>query len=193
MSMIIVKSVAASLVSTVLETKYGPDLGEGSMGLPKLFGVSPVILTGLGFWVLMHGFLVVGPARGKYMKLAKEAGEKDVEERYALPNIYAQGTSPYAIAFNCIQRSHQHVFETFPQMCIMSMIGAVHYPLTGALTLATYAIGRIAVSNCYANANGDASKRYASPFSIFMWYGYVATCFVSMASSISFVLGKPVL
>lgn len=193
MSMIMMKSLAIGLAAPFLESKYGPSLGEGSMGLPKLFGVTPALLTGMSFWVLMHGFAVVGSARSKYIKLAKEAGEKDVDERYGLPNLYAQGTSKFVTAFNCIQRSHQHILETFPQLCLVSMIGAVHYPLATAVTLSTYCVGRISMSTSYASAEGDASKRYSSSFAVLNWYGFITTIVVALVSSASFIAGKPIL
>jgi len=91
--MLIVKSIGAGLFGAYAETKYGPNIGTGSLGLPTLFGATPLILTAISFWSLLHGFLVVNQARSKYIKLAKEAGEKEVDERYDLPNLYAQGTS----------------------------------------------------------------------------------------------------
>jgi len=127
------------------------------------------------------------------MELAKKDGETDVEARYGLPNLYAQGTSKHAKAFNCEQRSHQQIFETFPQVCLLAMVGAVHYPITAALNTCVYTIGRYSMSMAYANADGDAAKRYSSPLARFIWYGYLSTIVVSIVSSISFVVGKPVL
>lgn len=191
--MLMVKSFAAGLAGTFLETKFGPDLGAGSLGLPRLFGLTPAILTGTSFWVLLHGFLVVGRSRSKYMKLAEEDGEKEVEERYGLPNLYAQGTSKHARAFNCIQRSHQHIFETFPYLCMISLLGAVHYPITAATATLAYAVGRYHISNGYANSDGEPSKRYTSPFAPLMWYGLLSSMVVSGLSCASFIAGKPIL
>jgi hypothetical protein len=190
-----VKSIAAGLTGAFLETKYATslDFGTGSLGLPKLFGVTPTILTGVSFWALLHGFSVVGKSRSKYMALAKKDGEKDVEERYDLPNLYAQGTSKHAKAFNCAQRSHQQIFETFPQMCMVSMISAVHYPITAAVFAATYFVGRYSMSAGYANEEGDARKRYSSPVAPLIWYGYIGTIVVSVLSGISFVSGGAIL
>jgi len=191
--MLIIKSLGASLLGAYVETKYGPDLGSGPLGLPTLFGVTPLSLTAISFWSLLHGFLVVGRARSKYIKLAKEAGEKEVDERYALPNLYAQGTSQYAMAFNCIQRSHQHIFETFTTICVTSVIGAVHYPICTAITTLSYGAGRIALSNGYASGEGDAGNRYSSPLARFMWYGVLCNIILATVSSVSFMTGKPVL
>lgn len=188
-----IRSVIAGSAGIFLESKYAPDLGlhvVGTSGLPKAFGATPFILTCMSFWVLMHGFMVVGAARAKYSELAVKDGEKDVPERYAYPNLYAQGTSKHAKAFNCVQRSHQHIFETFPQLCLLSMVGAVHYPVTAALGAFTYSIGRVVMSTSYAGAEGDAAKRYESSLAPLVWYGFISTIIVAMASSASFVAGK---
>ena len=191
--MLMVKSIAAGLAGTYLETKFGPNLGTGSLGLPRLFGITPAILTGTSFWILLHGFLVVGQSRSKYMKLAEADGEKEVEERYGLPNLYAQGTSKHARAFNCIQRSHQHIFETFPYLCMLSLVGAVHYPITAATATFAYALGRYHLSIGYANSDGEPSKRYASRFAPLMWYGLLANMVIAGLSCASFYGGKPIL
>jgi MAPEG family len=191
MSHIMVTSMAAGLAGCFLESKYAPALllglgGVGPTGLPKAFGFTPIILSGLSFWCLIHGFLVVGASRNKYIQLAEKDGEKEVKERYGLPNLYAQGTSKNALAFNCVQRSHQQIFETFPQMCLLSMVGAVHYPMTVAATLIAYAVGRITLSQGYDN-------RYSHPLAKLIWYGYIATIAVATVSGVSFVAGKNLL
>ena len=75
MSMIVLASVSAGLAGPILETRYGPNLGDGPFGLPRLFGLTPLALTGISFWILAHGLLKVGKARKKYSDLAKKDGE----------------------------------------------------------------------------------------------------------------------
>jgi len=199
MSHIMVGSLAAGLAGTFLESKFSlasvVGLGgtSSTTGLPQAFGMTPVILSGMSFWILMHGFVVVNNARKKYSALAEKDGEKDVNERFGYPNLYAQGTSKHVRAFNCVQRSHQQIFENFPQICLLSMVGAVHYPVATAVTLATYAVGRIANSMSYAHAEGDADKRYSHPLSMGIWYGYISTIVVSVVSSVSMIVGKAVI
>lgn len=198
MAQTIVKSFAAGLLGSYLESKFEPAAilglaGEGPAGLPRAYGITPVILSGMSFWVLLHGFLVVNTARSKYTKQAKTDGEKDVEERYGYPNLYAQGTSKNVRAFNCVQRSHQHIFETFPQICLMSMVGAVYYPITTAATLTSYCIGRYTMSQGYANGDGDASKRYSSALAMFNWYGFLSTLVVAAVSGVSIMTGNPLI
>ena len=108
--------------------------------------------------------------------------------------IERQGTSKHARAFNCTQRSHQQIFETFPQTCLLSMVGAVHYPIATAVTLSAYCVGRYTMSMGYAGADdGDAQKRYSHPLAKFTWIGYISTMFVAAVSGVSFLLGKPAL
>lgn len=70
-------------VGAFVDTKYGPSLQPG-------------IIMGLE----------VGRARTKYIALAKKDVQENVDERYALPNFHAQGTSNHVQA----QRAHQHIF-----------------------------------------------------------------------------------
>jgi hypothetical protein len=67
----------------------------------KWFGATPFLLIVTGFWATLYAFQV-DDAREKYPALAKADGEPDVDERYGLPNLYAQGTSKHAKAFNCV-------------------------------------------------------------------------------------------
>lgn len=128
-------------------TKGSPAAGTEELAA---FLLTPTILFGVGYWAVLHGFLVVGKAREKYMAQARADGEENVEERYGLPNLYAQGTSPHARAFNCVQRSHQHIFETYPLVVISGMLGAIGFPLTTALSTLSYAVGRYLISRDYA-------------------------------------------
>ena len=198
MSLLVGKSIAGGLAAAFLESKYQPAsmLGlaaTGPAGLPQAFGFTPLLLSGMSFWILVHGFTAVNSARAKYIKQAKKDGETEVEERFGYPNLYAQGTSKNARAFNCVQRSHQQIFETFPQTCLLSMVGAVTYPIATAVTLSSYCVGRFYLSQGYASAEGDASKRYDHPLAVFTWYGFLSTLTVAVASGISIVAGKPIL
>jgi len=124
-------------MSTLLLTSLGlaavGGLAEQKAATPSMRSffvpVTPLVIIGTGFWALLHGFTVVGPARKNAIEAAKKDGEKDVEERYGLPNLYAQGTSIHARTFNCIQRSHQHIFETFTQTSISALVGCLSYPI----------------------------------------------------------------
>eukprot|EP00545_Synedropsis_sp_CCMP1620_P010237 CAMPEP_0119003526 /NCGR_PEP_ID=MMETSP1176-20130426/614_1 /TAXON_ID=265551 /ORGANISM="Synedropsis recta cf, Strain CCMP1620" /LENGTH=189 /DNA_ID=CAMNT_0006955137 /DNA_START=116 /DNA_END=685 /DNA_ORIENTATION=+ len=184
MSMMMIKSAAVAGIGAFCESKYGPSVFRSPDGL---FAATPLILIGLGFFTLSHG-LDVGRARSKYMELAKKDGEKEVDERYGLPNLYAQGTSKHALAFNCVQRSHQHIFENYSSVCVMGCMASLSFPIMAAISTFTYAVGRITMSKAYAAADGDASKRYSSKFAIFMWYGFLMNMCLGAASCIKIIM-----
>jgi len=190
MSILVVKSAALVLAGTFAETKFSTaNNTNGPAGLSSVYGVTPAIFSGLSFWILVHG-MKVGAARTKYMELAKKDGEKEVEERYDLPNLYAQGTSKHVLSFNCVQRSHQHIFETFTGAVLTGMVGAVQYPLTTAVATCIYAVGRISLSNGYAASEGKPSLRYSSSLAILNWYGLMGNIFLSFLSVASMIAGK---
>jgi hypothetical protein len=170
----LIKSLGLAGVSCLVESKYGPSVQRsGPGGLSPLFAATPLILSLLGMFTLAHG-MSVGGARTKYMEKAKKDGEKDVEERYGLPNLYAQGTSHNVRAFNCIQRSHQHIFETFTWACLTSTAAALSFPISAAFSTLVYAAGRVVLSKSYANSDGDASKRYSNATGRYMWMGLLS-------------------
>lgn len=189
MASMLFKSGLVAVAGSLAESKFGVKNTAGPAGLSSLFGLTPMILIGTGFWVTVHGFMVVGKARGKYMELAKRDDEKDVDERYGLPNLYAQGTSKHVKAFNCVQRSHQHIFESLTQVCVAALASAISYPITAAACTVMYAVGRYKISQGYAAAEGDPSKRYESPLARLMYYGMMSLYVLGIFSSAKMVVG----
>lgn len=175
-STILGTGIAAALVGSVAESKYFSkyaDIGAGA---------TPFILVATGFWSIVHG-VKVGAARTKYMELAKKDGEPNPEDRYGLPNLYVDGNTKNAKAFNCVQRSHQHIFESFPQLCIASLVAWMSYPIASAITTLAYSVGRYCISSDYASSEGDPAKRYSSPLARFHWYGLMATSMLGLLSA----------
>jgi len=192
-SAIFIKSIILSLSLAYTETNYHlSDDTNGPFGLSTFFPITPTLLTGLCFWILMYGFKV-GAARKKYIALAKKDGEKDIEERYAYPNLYAQGTSKHVLAFNCVQRSHQQIFEAINTVILTSLVAAIHYPLTSAFWTFIHFCGRVSLSHGYANANGDASKRYSCPLAKYNWYGILGNVLLSLVACANMILDKKLL
>ncbi|GAX12708.1 hypothetical protein FisN_15Hh187 [Fistulifera solaris] len=167
-----------------MESKLAPK-GKGNL---QYYAVTPTILIGMGFWVLTFG-MKVGAARRKYKELAEKDGETEVAERYDLPNLYAQGTSKHARAFNCVQRAHQQIFETFPQVILSSLVAAWNFPLSTALATTLFCAGRVAFSNGYAAGEGDASQRYSSKLAKYMWHGIVVNTFLGVLSCAKMIMG----
>ncbi|EED88537.1 predicted protein [Thalassiosira pseudonana CCMP1335] len=190
------KPVAITLgtasIAAALEFTYTPSIALLQSHSTQLTAVTPFILLGSGFWALSHGF-TVGQARTKYAELARKDGEKDVDERYLLPNLYAQGTSKNVKAFNCVQRSHQHIFETFTTVVVGGLAGAVTFPVCTAVSTFLYAIGRVQLSKGYAESEGDATKRYKYPLAKFMWFGFLGNVALGMASCGMIMMGKKTL
>ena len=172
MSSRLLTALAMAGAGAVVETKYGPSVERsGPGGLNPLFAATPLIFVGLGFFSLGLG-IEVGKARTKYMELAKKDGEDNVEERYALPNLYAQGTSKHAKAFNAVQRAHQHIFESFTSCVVFSLAGALEFPIATAMGSLVYATGRVIFSTNYAKSKGDISQRYSrNSLARHMWTG----------------------
>jgi len=72
-------------------------------GMPKAFGLSLGILSVAGFWVSLYG-MKIGGLRKKFKAMAAKNGEKDTEARYSYPNLYVDGQTKPAKAFNCTYR-----------------------------------------------------------------------------------------
>jgi hypothetical protein len=191
----LLKGLALALAGSFIEDKFLPQslefLTEPSTavaGLPRGFGLTVLVLCFSYFWLLAHG-MSVGSARSKYIALAKKDGEKDVEERYALPNLYAQGTSKHVRAFNCVQRSHQQILETFPGYLLTSLVAAVGFPLFSALLCALWLKSRMDWVAGYVESEGDVAKRYGRAFSGFFWNSMLALFFMSVMTSVNVLAG----
>jgi hypothetical protein len=184
------KVILGSVTGTFLESKYGPS-SSCSDCKRRLFALAPLILIGTSFWSITHG-MVVGKARAKAIEDAKADGEENVEDRYDLPNLYAQGISKHAKIYNSIQRSHQHIFESFTQAVLGCMVGAIEFPITAAACSLMYAVGRISLSNSYAKCEGDPSKRYASKLAFYQWYGLMGGFCVGAISCIKIFATKKI-
>lgn len=94
------KALVYALAATFVEKKVLPSLGGGIcksflqepsplLNLPRAYGLLTIVLGVTYIWVLMVG-MSVSKARNKYTKLAEKDGEKEVQERYAYPNLYAR-------------------------------------------------------------------------------------------------------
>jgi MAPEG family len=194
MASIVLPSAALALGGSYVESTHGPPPNAGGpFGLSTYAGWTALIFTAMCWWSLTYGFLVVNKARRDAIEQAKKDGEQDVDGRYDLPNLYAQGTSKNAKQFNCVQRSHQHFMETFPHAAIVAAIATLHYPLTAALGSLLYAVGRVAASRGYAANPDDPSKRYDGPVAFYFWHGFIANIVLAGLSSANVIAGKKIL
>ena len=66
-----------------------PPLPLAASFLPTGYGLVILVLSATYLWLFVVG-LSIGKARTKYSELAEKDGEKDIVERYQLPNLYAR-------------------------------------------------------------------------------------------------------
>jgi glutathione S-transferase len=144
---------------------------------PKHYGLVIIVnAVGSGFTLIGLG-MKVGKARTQCKEMAIRNGEKDVEYRYSLPNMYVDGNTEAAKKFNCVQRGHQQALETYPQFLCLSVLGGIRFPLFTALTGIIWMYSRVKWAEGYAS--GDPAVRYSHWASKGIWY---ALLFGSMAS-----------
>ena len=185
-------SILGAITASVLESKVlkpaVPFLYEKSdviPALPRAFGLTLFVLTGFSFFLIVWG-AQVGKARQEYRTKAEKDGEKDLD-RYLLPNLYVTGESANAKAFNSVQRSHQHVFETLTQVYFGAIVGSLCFPLTTALSTLLWAYARVVWAQSYAKEG--ASGRYSNPMSTFIWRGFFVNIALSIIVAGNFVFG----
>lgn len=147
-----------------------PSLYEPSplAGQPKAFSLVVFSIAAYNFWLLMYG-MGVGSARKKWMEKAKKDGEKDVDARYSMPNLYVSGNTFNSKAFNCHQRSHQQQLETVSLFNFSTFVAGLVFPVTSACTAFMYLVCRRVWAKGYANAEADPMKRYGNPLARYLW------------------------
>jgi len=59
------------------------------------------------------------------------------------PLLYATGSTPDAIAFNCTQRAHQNTLESWAPFCITLLLVGLWYPIFAAVCGLLWSIGRL--------------------------------------------------
>ena len=160
--------IGGPFMEAVLSDKYSSCfLFAKSESLPfvnKAFGLVVGLMFVYSFWFTMLGFSV-GAARTKFKELAKKDNEKEIEERFSLPNLYVEGNTKWAKAFNCVQRSHQQQLETLTQFFACILVSALVFPLTATLLLFISLVSRYVWAKSYSASDGDPSKRYDHPLS----------------------------
>jgi len=172
-------------------TLMEPSLPLAASFLPCGYGLVIMVVSITHLWVLMVG-MSVGSARSKYSSLAEKDGEKNVPERYELPNLYAQGTSKHALAFNCVQRSHQQILETLPGYFCTVLFTGLEFPITAFVFASLWLYSRIVWVRGYSASNGDPSKRYSHPFSGFFWQCKLVLLMASWFVAIELLLGRKI-
>lgn len=148
------------------------------LNLPKAF--CAVIVINLVVTSLFLQFLgvKVGAARTTYKEKALKDGDKDAEDRFSYPKLYAEGFSQHAKLFNCVQRGHQHALETYPQYLVLSVIAGVKFPVTTTLGGLLWLLARTQWVEGYKT--GDPAKRYQG----WMAYGIWTSLIIIMVAAL---------
>lgn len=157
--------------------------------LPRMYGVIAFSVIGSAFTLLGLGFNVAA-ARTKAIEMAKKEGDEKAEERFSYPVLYAEGLTPITKQFNCVQRSHQHAFESYTQMVAMTILGGIRFPLASGATLLMWCFCRGKWAEGYANEEGDASKRYDHWASFGIWYSLIMQMGTAAAAGIALLSDK---
>jgi glutathione S-transferase len=117
--------------------------------LPKGFSLVILINVVVSAYIMVHLGFLVSAARTSLKAKALKDGDKDAEERYSYPKLYAEGFSVHAKQFNCVQRGHQQALETYTAYVALSLIGGIRFPVT--VTLA----GKLC---CYITSTKSTNK-----------------------------------
>lgn len=164
-----------------LRTKV-PKLYEISSALPVIPRAYAAVLVAnlvLSGFLLIYLGLQVASARTTYKEKAAKDGDKDAEERFSYPKMYAEGFSQHAKQFNCVQRGHQQALETYTFFVVGSVIGGFKFPVTTALAGVLWLVARYVWARGYKT--GEPSNRYQN----FLSHGIWTSLLMVMATTLS--------
>eukprot|EP00668_Euglena_longa_P045414 GGOE01061074.1.p1 GENE.GGOE01061074.1~~GGOE01061074.1.p1 ORF type:complete len:179 (+),score=25.58 GGOE01061074.1:40-576(+) len=158
---VLLKGMLPTMLMVIGESLMTSDLGldiATSIKVPKAYGVV----------LIVNGIVPVFTLAALGFKVAQARKKFNVP----YPTMYAIGGSEEDKKFNCVQRGHQHAFETYTQFVALSLIGGLRHPITTALAGIVWTIARLRWAEGYAS--GDPEKRYSSPWGACVWYSLVA-------------------
>jgi glutathione S-transferase len=135
--------------------------------LPRGYGAVIIVNLMLSGFLLIYLGTKVGAARSTYKEKALKEGDKDAEDRFSYPKMYAEGFSKEAKLFNCVQRGHQNALETYTQFVVLSVVGGLQYPVTTAVAGLFWIVARIKWAEGYKT--GDPNNRYQNWLSHGIW------------------------
>ena len=109
----------------------------------------PLVMLSASVIPFVANFMMGGPV----MKARKR-----YDVRY--PNLYATpGVHKEADAFNRVQRGHQNMLETMPNVIAMALVGGLNYPLTCAGSMIVWCVGPAHLFKCTTEGRG-VRRRY---------------------------------
>ena len=189
-NMLFLQSIGFAVGGSYVEKKYLPGLipalfeKSSVTGMPHAFSLCIGSLVLYNSWLFIYG-MTVGGKRSKFKERARKDGEKDVDTRYSPPNLYVQGGTKHANAFNCAQRSHQQQLEMCGAFNIFVLASSLAFPATSAVAGFLYTFSRRVWVKGYANDDGDASKRYSGTFSRLFWKSFLGLMFLSFMTCVN--------
>jgi glutathione S-transferase len=176
---------AAVIFESFVLRKYFQSIyvpSKSALALPRSY--STVILVNVvgSTVVLMILGIKVSISRRAMKEKAIKNGDVDAEARFSYPKLYAEGFSEEAREFNCVQRAHQHAFETYPQFLTLSIIGGLHFPVLTTCAGALWNYARLKWAESYSSKGPE--KRYEHWASTGIWVGLLLELFASVGTAV---------
>ena len=103
-----------------------------------------------------------------------------------------EGTSKNARAFNCVQRSHQQILETFTGYLMTALLAGLEFPLSTSFFCGLWLYSRRVWQQGYSTSDGAPGKRYDHPFAGFFWTAMLVVWMLCCLSAISVLLGRKI-
>lgn len=104
--------------------------------------------------------------------------------------VVEEGVSKNVRAFNCVQRSHQQILESFTGYCMTVLFSGIVFPVTTTVFATLWLYSRSLWVAGYAESDGDPSKRYSKPFAKFFWMAMLTLFMTSSFAGISIIAGS---
>ena len=74
------------------------------------------------------------------------------------PLLYAEGDSANAREFNCVQRGHQNMLETWAPVTTLMLLSGLHFPCSAAVLGVVWTAARIIYANGYATGKPNGQE-----------------------------------
>lgn len=155
-------------------------------GISRIYGLVIAVNVISTAVVLLILGTKVGQSRNKFIEKANKDGDKDAEDRFSYPKMYAEGFSKHAKQFNCIQRSHQHALETYTQFVALSLVSGLLYPLVTTIAGALWVYARLQWALGYQS--GEPKKRYEHWSAYGIWTSLLIVLFGSITSAVLIII-----
>jgi len=125
-----------------------------------------VMLSIAASW-FMNAFLISVVVKGRQLYGVK------------YPHLYAPLDHENKEDYDCFQRAHQNTLETWPSVCILVLLNGLQFPVTAAILMNIYSVGRIMYGYGYSHG-GPKGRETGAMISVLAGIvPLVILCFVS--------------